>query len=610
MHPIDWNIALLMLPLGGLSIALFAKTLGNTRLRDGLDLFAGIGGIVLPLFLLGPLYFVIKEETWRPFVGQQSALLGIQLSFDGLFWLLSLLGLLGSFLSWLYTRSTALKGPIFTALLCLQTFGLIATAASADIFNLFVCFEILGIASYILVALAGKGRAFLASFSYMMVSSASMLFFLLGVFGLYKVTGRLSYSGISQVLAIGISAESVGLVRLSLICIVGATAVRIAVLPVYGWLPEAHASAPHGVSAVLSGVLIKVPLFALGRFLFTLQQEVPFLVPDVARLTQILGTAGIFTTLVATALSLCQRDAKLILAYSSISHIGYIVAAWALLSPLGFVVAYLHAFSHAMAKGLLFLTIGTVSDRLGERNVDRARGGLTQGVFLFGAFLVGALSLAALPPFGGWISKEAITDLYKGGWQYAVLFVSSWGTMAALFRLSQLFWAPSSGSRKSFSEVFHKKAVPAFFSLRSLSSSSIKCPSLSGEEKVSGDPPRDSEIPPGNRRQGLPHGAALAMGLYGLLCITSGIFAQTWISFVSSLVSPALAASEKGIAFPQNCGSAFITIVAGGLLFGLSRTPRGRQLLHLMRNRPQSFEGLLGAFSVAIGALAAFLYIP
>lgn len=608
MHPIDWNIALLMLPLGGLSIALFAKTLRNSRVRDGLDFLAGIGGVVLPLVLLGPLYVVIKEKPWYPFVGQQPDLLGIQLSFDGLFWLLSLLGLIGSFLSWLYTRSTALKGPVFTALLCLQTFGLIATAASADLFNLFVCFEILGIASYVLVALAGKGRAFLASFSYMMVSSASMLFFLLGVFGLYKVTGRLSYSGISQVLAGGISAESVWMVRLSVICIVGATAVRIAVLPVYGWLPEAHASAPHGVSAVLSGVLIKVPLFALGRFLFTLQQDVPFLAPDVQRLTQILGTAGTFTSLVATVLSLCQRDAKLILAYSSISHIGYIVAAWSLASPLGFVVAYLHAFSHAMAKGILFLTVGTVSDRLGERNVDKARGGLSQGWFLFGAFLVGVLSLAALPPLGGWVSKGAVAELYKGGWQYTILFISSWGTMAAMLRLSQLFWHPFSG--KSFFPSFLKKPFPALSSLEPVFPSSSGGASISGGKSASGEVSQDADASQGNGKQRLPRGTLFSITLYGLLCIASGVFAHPWISLVTSLLSPTPAAHEKGITIPQPSGSAFITIVAGALLFGLSRTRRGGQLLQLIRNRPQSFEGLVGAFSVAIGALAVLLFIP
>lgn len=563
MKLINLSVFLIFLPLIGTVISLFSRTIINKNVKSIVDNFAGIVSIVFPLILLAFMYPYIKEGSEIDFyVGNHNPLLGIEISFDGLSWLLNLMGLLGALMGWLYTLSIPLRSPTFTAIFSIQTFALLATASSSDLFNLFVCFEILGISSYILVGMAGKRRAFLAAFSYMMVSSVSMLFFLLGVFGIYKITGSLSFTGIIQSLLTIQEPANLLIIRLSIVCIVVATAVRTAILPVYGWLPEAHASAPHGISAILSGVLIKTPLFVLGKFLYLVNQSIPSLSKDINIIFSTLGYAGIITAFIGIILALSQRDVKLILAYSSISQIGYILGAWSLGTPFGFGVAYLHAFAHAMFKGLLFLSIGSVSDVLENRDVYNSRGGLVAGYFPFISFLIGAISISGIPPFNGFVSKNSITYLYKGNWQYILLYVTSIGTMASMIKISQIF-LPSNNT-KNISQ-FKKKKISLY--------------------------------------------ALLSMAGYGIICIFTGIFANLWGSIVSSAIGIEKNIISSNIFSSVSYKNTAITFIIGCGIFGIFHTDLGKKIQEIIRSHPNSFEGLLGSFSLALGGLAILILI-
>ena len=361
------NIALLpvVLPLLGAALALCAKAFFHGSAGKPLEYAGAFVGLFLPwLALAWLLPGVLAGEVYSAVIGDWPELIGIVYRFDGLTWLVDALGFSVAGAAWLYALGAGPKGPAFTAIFLIQTSALAATIATVDLFNLFVCLEVLGMASYVLVVSSEKPGAYLASFSYLMVSAAAMVFFLLGLYGYYRLTGSLSYEGIKAALTAMPDGGGV-IAAISLACIAAAVALRVAVMPLYGWLPDAHAMAPHAISAVLSGVLIKTPLFALSRILLAL--------PGGGAAGQVMGYAGSITALVAVLIALSQKDCKRLLAYHSISQIGYIVAAWgagisasaagdhALGLAFG-TAAFLHALYHALFKGLLFMSVGTASE--------------------------------------------------------------------------------------------------------------------------------------------------------------------------------------------------------------------------------------------------------
>ena len=267
MNPNDLIFAPIMLPLLGAALAFCAKAFlknRDTRMIESLSALIGLGLPLLSLFYLLPQ--VMHGRSLELFIGNWPGEIGIHYRFDGIAWLVNLLGYSVASTAWIYSLGAGPRGPGFTTTFLIQTAAMAATAMTADLFNLFVCLEVMGIASYILVASSEKPGAFLASFSYLMISATAMVFFLLGLMGFYRITGSLSYETIAEVLrqlpdSGGLEASA------SLALIAAAVAIRVAIMPLYGWLPDAHALAPHAISAVLSGVLIKAPLFALSRIL-------------------------------------------------------------------------------------------------------------------------------------------------------------------------------------------------------------------------------------------------------------------------------------------------------------------------------------------------------
>lgn len=560
----DSELAMLpvFLPLAGAALSLLAKALhGGAKARALEDSGAFIGlalpwaalAAMLPRVLAGGVSFTVSG--W-------SGAIGIAQRFDGLTWLVDVLGFTGAGAAYLYSRGNGPKGPLFTTVYLIQASALAMTAATADLFNLFVCLEILGLASYVLVASSEKPGAFLAAFSYLAVSSAAMVFFLFGLFGFYRLTGTVSYEGIQAAL-VALPDGGGAIATMSTACLAAAIAIRVAVMPVYGWLPDAHALAPHAVSAILSGVLIKTPLFALGRLLGYL--------PSGQGAMALIGSAGVVTALAAVVVALSQKDAKRLLAYHSISQIGYVVAAWGLGAPAAMAAAFLHAFYHALFKGLLFLSVGTITDAAGTRNVYELRGaagtlGKSGDRFrLVGvAYAVGALSIMALPPLNGFASKNAIGYLFKGGWRYWALFAAGACTVASFLKLSMIFLPARRGAPADAAGV--AGSVPG---LR-----------IGGTMKAS-------------------------MLILASLCVATGLFADATTAAVSRLLGAPPPAS--GAFTAANLLKALQTLALGAAVFGLAMSKPGKRLAAAIRGRPRSFAGLVMAFLGGLAVLAAAL---
>jgi formate hydrogenlyase subunit 3/multisubunit Na+/H+ antiporter MnhD subunit len=600
MSSADLVFALVALPLLGAALALMAKSLPSASpLGRVLEAVGAFVGLALPWAVLAlSLDDMLAGVAYRGIIGGWNPSVGIAYRFDGLAWMLSLLGYALAGAAYIYTLGKGPRGPAFTAIFLIQTAALAATSMTADLFNLFVCLEILGIASYVLVASSRKPGAYLAAFSYLMVSATAMIFFLLGIYGFYRLTGSLSYEGIRTGLAALPDGGGLGS-AVSLSAIAGAVAIRVAVMPVYGWLPDAHALAPHGISAVLSGVLIKTPLFALTRVLL--------IMPGVAGLAggvtgsgpgaaagELLGYAGAVTALAAVIIALSQSDAKRLLAYHSVSQIGYVVAAWGAAFSVGvgtpagarlMAAAFLHALFHALFKGLLFLSVGSITDAAGERDVYRLRSALLRlreagdrfGLSAF-AFFTGAFSIAALPPFNGFVSKNLLSYALKDGWQYYLLYAAALGTVASFIKLSMIF-----------------------------------APAAKGQNITEGQ--SAGEAPAADRFLG--PGALSAQTLLAIACVITGlagpaIFRQVILMFSSGATSgagyPAVEIQSPGIWSASNFLTAAIISAGGAVLYMLTRTPAISNMLRRIRRRRRAFHGLFLSFTLGTLALAFYLW--
>ncbi|PKL11167.1 MAG: hypothetical protein CVV52_14850, partial [Spirochaetae bacterium HGW-Spirochaetae-8] len=186
MRPEDIVFATVMLPLLGAALAFCAKLLPKGRVASVVEYTGALVGLGLPplvLILLFPVVF--SGQSVSGVVGQWFVGIGITFRFDALAWLVNILGFTIGAAAWVYSLGAGPKGPAFTGVFLIQTAALCATIMTTDLFNLFVCLEIMGITSYVLIPTSRKAGATLASFSYLMVSASAMVFFLLGTYGFY-----------------------------------------------------------------------------------------------------------------------------------------------------------------------------------------------------------------------------------------------------------------------------------------------------------------------------------------------------------------------------------------------------------------------------------------
>jgi len=344
-------------------------------------------------------------------MGAWSIPLGINLVLDGLSCLVllavSTVGSAAMLFSAGYMEQYTAK-PRYLSLFLLMVAGMNGVVLSGDIFNLFVFLEVASIASYALVGFGCGCEQLEASFKYMVLGSIGSLFVLFGVGLVYGNTGTLNMAYIAVTIAQ--NGLNVGLQFALALFIVG-FGLKAALVPFHAWLPDAHPAAPAPISAMLSGVLIKtLGVYALCRVLFNVfgvTVSVGWLLIGLAVLSMVTGAF----------LAIGQWDIKRLMAYSSISQIGYVVLGiglggliiakggnpgWASLAILG---GLLHLVNHAVYKSLLFLTSGSVEMTTGTRQM-RQMGGLAQVMPVTRtAATVASASIVGVPPFSGFWSK-------------------------------------------------------------------------------------------------------------------------------------------------------------------------------------------------------------
>ncbi|MEA3499434.1 MAG: proton-conducting transporter membrane subunit [Candidatus Marinimicrobia bacterium] len=364
---------------------------------NGLSIFSAL------LLLLGAIYnfFTQNQEVIVYKIGNWDAPIGINLVQDSLtIFMLIIVGLI-SLTSIIYSRqyirniSTNWK---YYALFMFMVTGMNGVIITGDLFNLFVFMEIALLSTYALVAYGGKAEEFEASFKYAIMGIVSSTFILVGIAITYSATSTLTLAKIAEQIP-HINTKIVYLV--SGIFLMG-FGLKAAIIPFHTWLPDAHSSAPAPISAMLSGVLIKaLGIYVLIRIVYNILGA-----PEL--FLKILLILGAVSIIIGVLLALAQWDMKRLLAYHSISQIGYIVLAMGIATPLGIIGAVYHLLNHALFKSLLFYNAGAVEMGLGTRNLKRM-GNLTKIMPVASqTSMVASLSIAGIPPFNGFFSKIVI----------------------------------------------------------------------------------------------------------------------------------------------------------------------------------------------------------
>lgn len=310
-------------------------------------------------------------------------------------------------------------------LLCLA--GSLGIVATADAFNVFVFLEIASLSSYILISLGKGRRALIASYRYLIMGTIGATFILISIGLLYMSTGTLNMQDLNQ--RIPTINDPHTLFTAMAFFVVGIS-LKLALLPLHGWLPNAYTYAPSIVSAFLSATATKIALYVLIRFLFSVFGiEFSFATLPLEQIFLLLGLLGIF---VASFMAIYQTNLKRLFAYSSIAQVGYMVLGLGLATPAGLTASLLHLFNHALMKGALFLALGAIVYRIDSVELSQFQGLGKQMPWSMAAIVIGSLSLVGIPLTVGFVSKWylVVALLEKNWWPVAILVLV--GSLLAL----------------------------------------------------------------------------------------------------------------------------------------------------------------------------------
>jgi len=416
MQHVPWAVIVILLPLGG-ALACFlwpkrATTLGLISALCVVVCVAGLG------------WQVLEQGAPRYALGGWGAPLGINLYADGLSLLMlvvtAVVGLGISVYSFDYFECK--QSAVFWPLWLFLWAALNALFLSTDIFNLYVTLELLGLAAVSLVALAGGADALTSAMRYLLISLLGSLCYLLGVALLYHSFGTVDIAILAQQM------EPLPAVWIAMGLMSTGLLLKTALFPLHFWLPPAHASAPAPVSALLSALVVKASFYILLRLwldIFPLTGSA---------LGQLFGLLGAAAVIWGGFQALRQTRLKMLIAYSTVAHLGYLFLAF----PLGTVIAWKGALylllSHALAKAAMFMAAGNIlhfegHDRIADLDRVAQRLPLT-----LTAFALAGVSIMGLPPSGGFIGKWMLLDaaLRTGQWWWVVIMILG-GLLAAAY---------------------------------------------------------------------------------------------------------------------------------------------------------------------------------
>jgi len=331
-----------------------------------------------------------------------------------------------SFVSLIVGRSSTGKDKFnFVNLVLIILMGMNGVTMVADLFSLYVFLEITGVASFVLISLHKDKYALQGSFKYLLMSAIATVFMLTSSAIVLMFAGSLKFDIVNTYI-LSYNGVPFQMVIAFMLFITGLS-IKAGLIPFHGWLPDAYSSAPAPVSILLAGIVTKVTGVYTLLILFT----------SVFGKNTMIGTVlmvlGIISILVGALAAMSQDDFKKILAYSSISQVGYIILAVGIGSPLALLGAILHFFNHASFKSLLFVNSAAVEMQTGTRKISSLGGLASRMPITGGTSIVGFLSAAGIPPLSGFWSKLIIII---AAWQAAAYSYAAVALLASILTIA------------------------------------------------------------------------------------------------------------------------------------------------------------------------------
>jgi len=449
---------ILFTPLAGAVVLMLIPGERTNLVRWMANIFAMLGfAVSLPLV---PWFWSVKElpgfkfvegspNNWIPTIGA-----GYHLGIDGISFLLimltTLLGAISILSSW--TAIQVRVKEYYVWFLVLQT-GMLGVFMSFDFFLFFVFWEAMLVPMYLLIGIWCGPRRLYAAIKFFLYTLVGSVLMLLSVLFLYifhhAQTGVYTFS-ITELYRTAPLIPQVYGAKVAVVLFFGffmAFAIKVPMFPFHTWLPDAHVEAPTAGSVILAGVLLKMGTYGLIRF------SLPFF-PDVVQYPKVrltLVTLSIIGILYGALVSLVQKDMKKLVAYSSVSHLGFCTLGIFALNGPGLAGSVLQQINHGISTGMLFLIVGVVYERRHTREISEY-GGLMKVMPVFTiVFLIAALSSLGMPVLNGFVGEVTIL---QGAYQMSFNW-AFWAGVGIALGAAYLIWL---FQRTMLGEVSEKNA--------------------------------------------------------------------------------------------------------------------------------------------------------
>lgn len=433
---------IIILMAGG--VLAWIATYWSTIVCRWISLIAMLVNLVLALVLWlnyqpqsspGETWIISFEAAWIPTFG-----IGFDLALDGLSLLMLLLtfllGTIGVITSW---REIEYRVGFFHFNLLWVIAGITGVFLTMDLFLFYFFWEVMLIPMYFLIGIWGHENRRYAAFKFFIFTQASGLLMLLAILGLYFVNGAATGQYTFNYFELLGTDLAPGVELWLMLGFLAAFIVKLPVVPFHNWLPDAHSEAPTAGSLVLAGLLLKTGAYGLIRFVVPL---FPNASAEIADLAMLFGVIGI---LYGAMLAFAQTDLKRLVAYTSVSHMGFVMLGVFAFNDLAWQGVVMQMITHGISTGALFLIAGSLYERLHTRDIERMRGFWQQTPFLGTIALIFCMASLGLPGLGNFIA-EFLTLL--GAWKSSpvlTVFASIglvWATAYSLRIMQKIFYGP------------------------------------------------------------------------------------------------------------------------------------------------------------------------
>jgi NADH-quinone oxidoreductase subunit M len=331
----------------------------------------------------------------------------------------------------------------FVMLLMLEV-GVVGVFFSLDLFLFFLFWEVMLIPMALLIGIWGHERRVYAAVKFVLYTMTGSILMLVGIIWLYNATGTFDLPAIQQALANGLLVLAPRTEMLLFLAFFLAFAIKVPLFPLHTWLPDAHVEAPTAGSVMLAGVLLKLGTYGMMRFCLPLFPEASH---RAARWVAVLAIIGI---IYGALVAMVQPNLKKLVAYSSVSHLGFVVLGIFAFHNISMQGAVYQMLAHGISTGALFLLVGMLYDRRHTFEISDFGGLSTPMPKLAAFFLFVALSSLGLPMLNGFVGEFLILlGTYQGHWGWA-----SWAALGVILSACYLLW---SYQRVFFGEITLEK---------------------------------------------------------------------------------------------------------------------------------------------------------